>query len=93
MSFSVHSEASGLEYNAATLDTLFCQRRNLVSPRFLGMLRELRRFYREAPALLLKRDDMTSLGDYLEQHHYGAAFRDETLEGASPPSSRKQAVY
>jgi hypothetical protein len=79
MSFSVHSEASGLEYNAATLDTLFCQRRNLLSPRFLGMVRDLARFYREAPALLLQRNDMTSLGDYLEQHDYGAAFRDEHL--------------
>jgi predicted NAD/FAD-binding protein len=79
MSFSVHSEASGLEYNAATLDTLFCQRRNLVSPRFLGMLCDLRRFYREAPALLLKGDDLTTLGDYLSQHQYGAAFRDEHL--------------
>lgn len=79
MSFSVHSEASGLEYNAATLDTLFCQRRNLLSPRFLGMVRDLRRFYREAPALLLQRDDMTTLGDYLLQHGYGAAFRDEHL--------------
>jgi predicted NAD/FAD-binding protein len=79
MSFSVHSEASGLEYNAATLDTLFCQRRNLVSPRFLGMLHDLRRFYREAPSLLLKRDDMTTLGDYLEQHRYGTAFRDDHL--------------
>lgn len=79
MSFSVHSEASGLEYNAATLDTLFCQRRNLLSPRFLGMVRDLGRFYREAPALLLQREDMTSLGDYLLQHGYGAAFRDEHL--------------
>ena len=79
MSFSVHSEASGLEYNAATLDTLFCQRRNLLSPRFLGMVRDLTRFYREAPALLLRRDDMTTLGDYLDQHGYGAAFRDEHL--------------
>ena len=79
MSFAVHGEASGLEYNAATLDTLFCQRRNLLSPRFLGMVRDLRRFYREAPTLLLQRDDMTSLGDYLQQHGYGAAFRDEHL--------------
>ena len=38
MSFSVHSEASGVEYNATSLDGLFCQRRNLVSPRFLGMV-------------------------------------------------------
>ncbi|MEO7051273.1 MAG: FAD-dependent oxidoreductase [Rhodanobacter sp.] len=79
MSFSVHSEASGLEYSATTLDTLFCQRRNLLSPRFLGMVRDLTRFYREAPALLLQHDDMTSLGDYLLQHGYGAAFRDEHL--------------
>lgn len=79
MSFSVHSEASGLEYNAATLDTLFCQRRNLLSPRFLGMVRDLTRFYREAPALLSRPDDMTSLGDYLRRHGYGAAFRDEHL--------------
>ena len=79
MSFSVHSEASGLEYNATTLDTLFCQRRNLLSPRFLGMVRDLTRFYREAPALLLTREDTTSLGDYLLQHGYGAAFRDEHL--------------
>jgi len=79
MSFSVHSEASGLEYNATTLDTLFCQRRNLLSPRFLGMVRDLARFYREAPALLLTPEDTTSLGDYLLQHGYGAAFRDEHL--------------
>lgn len=79
MSFSVHSEASGLEYNAATLDTLFCQRRNLLSPRFLGMVRDLTRFYREAPALLLQANDTTSLGEYLQQHRYGEAFRDEHL--------------
>ena len=79
MSFSAHSEATGLEYNAATLDTLFCQRRNLVSPRFIGMVRDLTRFYREAPALLSQPDDLTSLGDYLLQHGYGAAFRDEHL--------------
>ncbi|MDB6086121.1 MAG: putative NAD/FAD-binding protein [Gammaproteobacteria bacterium] len=79
MSFSVHSEASGLEYNAATLDTLFCQRRNIASPRFLGMVRDLTRFYREAPALLLQPDDMTTLGDYLDERGYGTAFRDEHL--------------
>jgi uncharacterized protein len=79
MSFSVHSEVSGLEYNAATLDTLFCQRRNLASPRFLGMVRDLMRFYREAPELLQQPDDMVTLGDYLAERHYGAAFRDEHL--------------
>jgi predicted NAD/FAD-binding protein len=79
MSFSVRSEASGLEYNAATLDTLFCQRRNLVSPRFLGMLADLFRFYREAPALLDEEGQGPTLGDYLDANGYGAAFRDEHL--------------
>jgi uncharacterized protein len=79
MSFSVHNEATGLEYNAATLDTLFCQRRNLWSPRFLGMVRDLMRFYREAPALLEERHGSDTLGEYLRQHGYGAAFRDDHL--------------
>jgi predicted NAD/FAD-binding protein len=65
MSFSVHSEANGLEYNAASLATLFCQWRNLCSPRFIGMVCDLMRFYREAPALLNSLEDGPTLGDYL----------------------------
>ena len=76
MSFAVHDEASGLEYNAASLDTLFCQRRNLASPRFWGMLSDLARFYRNAPALLDQPGEGPSLGDYLEAGRYGAMFRD-----------------
>lgn len=79
MSFSVHHGGTGLEYNASTLDSLFCQRRNLLSPRFIGMVRDLFRFYREAPALLDGDGPGPSLGDYLGEHRYGAAFRDEHL--------------
>jgi predicted NAD/FAD-binding protein len=79
MSFSVTNAASGLEYNATRLGTLFCQRRNLVSPRFLGMLRDLLRFYREAPALLAEPPPGPTLGEYLARHGYGDAFRDEHL--------------
>ena len=79
MSFSVHNAASGLEYNATRLDTLFCQRRNLASPRFLGMVRDLLRFYREAPALLGRSDPGPTLGEYLAAGGYGAAFRDDHL--------------
>ena len=52
MSFSVRDEASGLEYNGTSLNTLFAQRRNLLRPSFLGMVRDILRFNREAPALL-----------------------------------------
>lgn len=79
MSFSVHNPGTGLEYNATTLDSLFCQRRNLVSPRFLRMVRDLLRFYREAPAVLDAPAPGPTLGEYLAQHRYGDAFRDEHL--------------
>lgn len=78
MSFSVSDEGSGLEYAASSLDGLFCQRRNLISPRFWGMLRDLRRFYREAPALLddpdAAPDEGPSLGEYLQAGRYGDLF-------------------
>ena len=76
MSFSVHDESSGLQYNAGNLRDLFCQSANLVSPRFLGMLADLRRFYREAPAVLELTAPGPSLGEYLATNGYGDAFRD-----------------
>jgi predicted NAD/FAD-binding protein len=79
MSFSVHSDASGVEYNATSLDAMFCQRRNLLSPRFLGMVADILRFQRRAPALLQAAGDGPTLGDFLAQGSYGAAFRDEHL--------------
>ncbi|MCQ4163508.1 NAD(P)/FAD-dependent oxidoreductase [Tahibacter harae] len=79
MSFSVHNAATGLEYNAASLSGLFCQRRNLLSPRFWGLLADLRRFYRSAGALLDAPGAGPTLGDYLAEHRYGTAFRDDHL--------------
>lgn len=79
MSFSVHAEASGIEYNATDLEGLFCQRRNLVRPRFWGMVRDLMRFYRLAPALLATDDPGPTLGEYLARQRFGAAFRDEHI--------------
>lgn len=79
MSFSVHNAASGLEYSASNLDTLFCQRRNLISPRFWNMLRDLLRFYRQAPQLLEDDGEGPTLGQWLAEHGYGTAFRDDHL--------------
>ena len=79
MSFSVRDDARDLEYNATDVDALFCQRRNLVSPRFWRMLRDLFRFYREAPALLDSVGEGPTLGDYLDAHGYGTMFRDAHL--------------
>ena len=52
MSFSVRDEVAGLEYNGTSLNSLFAQRRNLLRPSFLGMVRDILRFNREAPRLL-----------------------------------------
>ncbi len=79
MSFSVHNEATGLEYNASSLRQLFCQPGNLLSPRFLGMIRDLFRFYREAGKLLRSTDSNLTLGQYLSREGYGDAFRDDHL--------------
>lgn len=74
MSFSVRNEASGLEYNGTTLNTLFAQRRNLLRPSFLGMIRDILRFNREAPALLAEPGAELPLGELLARGRYGQAF-------------------
>ncbi len=74
MSFSVSDAASGLEYNATSLDRLFCQRRNLIRPAFLGMVRDIVRFYRMAPGLLETLDDRTTLGQWLDDSSMGRMF-------------------
>jgi len=79
MSFSVRREDTGLEYNGASLNALFAQRRNLVSPRFLWMVREILRFNRESPRLLESDDDGLTLGEYLDRQRYGRAFREDYL--------------
>jgi predicted NAD/FAD-binding protein len=74
MSFSVRNEASGLEYNGTTLNSLFAQRRNLLRPSFHGMIRDILRFNREAPALLAEPRDELPLSELLERGGYGRAF-------------------
>jgi predicted NAD/FAD-binding protein len=74
MSFSVRCESTGLEYNGTTLNTLFAQRRNLVRPSFLGMIRDILRFNREAPALLAGEAGELPLGELLGRGRYGRAF-------------------
>jgi predicted NAD/FAD-binding protein len=76
MGFSVRDPQSGLEYSGTNLATLFAQRRNLLSPGFIGMLRDILRFNREAVADLSagRIDDAQTLGDYLAQRGYGERF-------------------
>jgi len=79
MSFSVRCERSGLEYNGASLNTLFSQRRNLFRPSFHRMLLDILRFNREAPALLEATDCRLSLDRYLHQNRYSNEFIEQYI--------------
>jgi predicted NAD/FAD-binding protein len=76
MSFSVHDDASGLEYGGNNLNTLFTQRMNLVKPSFLRMVRDILRFNKASIADLASGQlpaDLT-LGDYLNKNGYSKEF-------------------
>jgi predicted NAD/FAD-binding protein len=83
MSFSVQARdpARGrpLEWSGSNLSSVFTQRRNLLSPRFLGMLRDLGRFNALTQHIAEQGTEaqlQQSLGDFLREHAFGAAFRD-----------------
>jgi predicted NAD/FAD-binding protein len=78
MSFSVSDAVSGVEYAGSNLDTLFAQRRNLFSPRFLRMVRDILRFNGEVETHLQQDPALASatLGAYLQRFGYGREFRE-----------------
>jgi uncharacterized protein len=78
MSFSVRCDRTGTEYNGTSLNGLFADRRHLVSPRFLGMLRDIARFNRHAVDQAA-RAGAVSVGTFLAAHGYGPRFRDHYL--------------
>ena len=79
MSFAVSNQLSGLEYNATNLAGLFCQKKNLFSFKFYGMIRDIMRFYKKAPQIMDTLDEQLTLGDYLQQEKYGDYFIEEHI--------------
>ena len=85
MSFSVKGEEDDFEY-AGTPRGLFCQPRNLTSPRFQRMMLDMLRFNRELRRLLEHDDDggdahdatghdpSESLSDFLDRRRFSRAF-------------------
>lgn len=82
MSFSVQVPGAfgqgPLEWSGSTPDTVFCQRRNLLRPRFWRMLRDLLRFNRLATNLAecAWADAQQPLGAFLRDHRFCAEFKD-----------------
>jgi len=79
MSFSLQHEGTGLEYNGTSLNALFAQRSNLVSPSFLRMLVQILRFNRAAPAHLAHGDPSETLGAWLAREGYGRTFIEQYI--------------
>lgn len=80
MSLGLSLDDGALEYGSRGLAGLLAQPSNLLRPRFWSMVKDLLRFYREAPADIATLGDAPlSLGDYLALRGYGAAFRDDHL--------------
>ena len=78
MSFAVSLGNGALEYAGTDLRGLFAQKSNLLRPRFWTLLRELMRFYREAPRDAGAAGEQ-ALDDYLDAHGYGRALREDHL--------------
>jgi predicted NAD/FAD-binding protein len=80
MSFSAQIPGERyVEWSGSTLASVFAQKRNLASPRFWGMLRDLLRFNRITTQLAQQNNDAAlaqPLGAFLDQHRFGSAFRD-----------------
>ena len=78
MSFAVSNRVSGLEYNATSLKTLFCQKSNLLKPKFYRMIWDIKRFYGQAEQLL-RSDTEIGVYDYLTRHNYSDYFIHEHI--------------
>lgn len=80
MSFAVSLNDGNLEYSGSGLNGLLGQRSNIFKPRFWFMVKDVLRFYKEAPLVINSNDysDVT-LGEYLDANNYGKSFVNEHL--------------
>ena len=80
MSFSASLEDGSFEYSGTNLNGLIGQRRNIFRPRFWRMLRDINRFYKEAPSLLkTNADTALTLDQFLKTNQYCDSFINDHL--------------
>ncbi|MFT5351724.1 MAG: putative NAD/FAD-binding protein, partial [Gammaproteobacteria bacterium] len=80
MSFSVHCQETGLEYNGTNLDKIFSQRRNLLNPKFWIMLKDILRFHKQGPAALQNNlSDLITVDEFSLQNRYSRQFIENYL--------------
>jgi predicted NAD/FAD-binding protein len=78
MSFGVSLDNGALEYSS---NNLLAQKSNVLNPRFLKMLLDVTRFYRNGArdVLELEKGGLCRLDDYLRQQGFGRAFAEDHL--------------
>lgn len=76
MSFG-YANAEGLEYGTNDLGALFAQARNIANPKFLQMLGDTIKFYRDASRV--KENDQRTVREYLNANNYSSAFSQNHL--------------
>lgn len=75
MSFAMADDAADVEWCGTSLRTVFSQPRNIVRPKFLRMLGDIRRFNRSARRLLNEPEDLGyTLEEFLEGGRYSSSF-------------------
>jgi predicted NAD/FAD-binding protein len=77
MSFGASFKGGKLEYALHGVDSLFAQRRNLVSPKYIKMIRDIQKF--NAGAWVKAEDPDISIGDFISKMGLGDWFRDYYL--------------
>ncbi|PHH92590.1 hypothetical protein CDD83_6651 [Cordyceps sp. RAO-2017] len=94
MTFGVSRDQGLFEWAGTSLGAVFCQKKNLVSPRMWRMIFDIIRFNQFALDLLIEDDggptaengttrslssDVETIGQYLDREGYSDAFRDDYL--------------
>jgi predicted NAD/FAD-binding protein len=76
MSFSVRCDKTQLEYNGASLNSLFSQRKNLINLRFWHMIKDIMKFNKEATQAFITGNLKSgiTLANYLKENHYTDEF-------------------
>jgi uncharacterized protein len=76
MSFSFRMENTGMEWAGTSLASVFAQKRNLLRPHFLRMVKDIVRFNRATTELMKVEQAISgTLEQYLDQQNYSDAFR------------------
>lgn len=96
MSFGVSSRGGELEWSGGSLGAVFAQKRNLMRPAFLEMLRDIMRFNRQAIADLdAGALSNVTIGDYLYLRGFSESFARDYLEpmGAAIWSAPRSKIF